>query len=116
MTGARRVLNLPHWFQGVAGHFLYIVACADGSLYTGYTTDPARRVAEHNSGKGSRYTRSRRPVALVFLEERRSRADALRREAQVKRMSRADKLLLCRKYKGWRAPSLRWDKHPLTVS
>jgi putative endonuclease len=84
----------------VARHFLYIVACSDGSLYTGYTTDPARRVAEHNSGRGARYTRSRRPVKLAFLEERRSRAEALRREIQIKRMSRKEKLLLCRGYRG----------------
>jgi len=91
----------------VARHFVYIVACADGSLYTGFTTDPAGRLSAHNSGKGSKYTRSRRPVKLVFLEERRSRGDALRREIQVKRMSRADKLLLCREYERLRAPSLR---------
>jgi len=84
----------------VARHFLYIVVCADGSLYTGYTTDPARRVAEHNSGRGSKYTRSRRPVRLAFLEERRSRAEALRREIQIKKMGRTEKLLLCRRYRG----------------
>jgi putative endonuclease len=103
----RRVLIAPDHIEGVARHFLYIVACADGSLYTGYTTDPARRVAEHNSGKGARYTRSRRPVVLAFLEESRSRAEALRREIQIKRMSRRDKLLLCRRYRGRGAPSLR---------
>jgi len=87
-------------FRAVAPHFLYLVACADGSLYTGYTTDPSRRLAEHNSGRGSKYTRSRRPVRLVYLERRKSRAEALKREIQVKRMSRSQKLLLCRKYKG----------------
>ena len=89
----------------MARHFLYIVACADGSLYTGYTTDPARRVAEHNSGKGSRYTRSRRPVSLAFLEERRSREDALSGEIRVKAMSRKEKLALCSRYRRLGAPS-----------
>ena len=77
-------------------HFLYIVRCADGTLYTGYTTNPERRIAEHNSGKGSKYTRSRAPVTLAYLEERRSKSDALRRELVVKRMNRNAKLLLCR--------------------
>ena len=91
----------------MARHFLYIVACADGSLYTGYSTDPERRVAEHNSGRGSKYTRSRRPVRLAFVEERHSKADALRREIQIKRMSREEKLRLCRLYGGTRALPLR---------
>jgi putative endonuclease len=59
-------------------------------------------MAEHNSGKGSRYTRTRRPVLLTYLEERRSRKEALRREAQIKRMSRSGKLLLCHE---WERPS-----------
>jgi len=104
---ARRVLNQRLRFEAVARHFLYIVACADGSLYTGYSTDPERRVAEHNSGRGSKYTRSRRPVRLAFVEERHSKADALRREIQIKRMSREEKLRLCRLYGGTRALPLR---------
>ena len=79
----------------MARHFLYIVLCSDGSLYTGYTTDPKRRLREHNSGIGSRYTRTRRPVKLAYLEERSSRAEALRREIQIKRLSRNERLLLC---------------------
>ncbi len=89
----------------MARHFVYLVECSDGSLYTGYTTEPERRVKEHNSGNGSRYTRSRRPVRLAYLEERRSREDALRREIHIKRMSRSAKLLLCREYGRSRAPS-----------
>jgi putative endonuclease len=85
----------------VARHFLYMVACSDGSLYTGYTTDPARRLSEHNSGRGSKYTRTRCPVTLAYLEERVSRDDALRREIQIKRMSRSAKLLLCREWRRW---------------
>ena len=77
-------------------HFVYIVECSDGSLYTGYTTDPARRIAEHNAGAGSRYTRSRRPVRLLHLEELKGRSAALRREIAIKRMQRREKLSLCR--------------------
>ncbi len=84
----------------MARHFLYIVVCSDDTLYTGYTTDPERRVAEHNAGRGARYTRSRRPVKLAYLEEKGNRAEALRREVEVKRMSRSRKLLLCRGFRG----------------
>ncbi|MGD0477373.1 MAG: GIY-YIG nuclease family protein [Nitrososphaerales archaeon] len=79
----------------MARHFVYMLECSDGTLYTGYTTDVGRRLHQHNSGKGARYTRSRTPVKLVFRERFRSRGDALRREIQVKRMSRSSKLLLC---------------------
>jgi len=74
-----------------------MLRCADGSLYTGITTDVARRVAEHNgdSGLGARYTRSRRPVALVYAEPADNRAAASRREAAIKRLDRARKLALC---------------------
>jgi len=76
---------------------VYMLRCADGSLYTGITTDVARRVAEHNgdSGLGARYTRSRRPVALVYVEPADSRAQAARREAAIKQLDRARKLALC---------------------
>jgi putative endonuclease len=82
----------------VAGHFVYIAACRDGSLYTGYTTDPIRRIEEHNSGRGSRYTRTRRPVRLAYLEEMETRAEALRREIQVKGLSREAKGRLCSEF------------------
>ena len=77
--------------------YVYMLACADGTLYTGITTDPARRVAEHNGegGQGARYTRSRRPVALAHVESATDRAAASRREAAIKRLSRARKLVLC---------------------
>ena len=76
---------------------VYMLRCADGSLYTGITTDLARRVAEHNGegGPGARYTRSRRPVELVYVEAVASRAEAARREAAIKRLDRARKLALC---------------------
>jgi putative endonuclease len=73
-----------------------MLRCADGTLYTGITTDVVRRVAEHNgdSGLGARYTRSRRPVALAYAEPADNRADAARREAAIKRLPRAAKLAL----------------------
>ena len=73
---------------------VYILRCADGTLYTGITTDLDRRLAEHNSGAGARYTSARRPVELFYTERARDRSDASRREAEIKAMSRADKLRL----------------------
>ena len=70
---------------------VYLARCADGSLYTGITTDPVRRLAEHNRGYGAAYTRSRLPVVLVYLEQAADRGQALRREHAIKRMSRVDK-------------------------
>ena len=76
------------------GWRVYILRCADGSLYTGATNDLARRVATHAGGLGARYTRSRLPVALAWSAPVRGRSGALRREAALKRLSRAEKLLL----------------------
>jgi len=72
---------------------VYILRCADGSLYTGITRDVARRVAEHNSNGAlaARYTRSRRPVALVYQEPAATRSAASKREYRIKRMTRGDK-------------------------
>ncbi|MGP8125151.1 MAG: GIY-YIG nuclease family protein [Nitrososphaerales archaeon] len=79
-------------------HFVYMLECSDGTLYTGYSTDVDRRVRQHNTGRGARYTRSRTPVKLTFKEEFRSRGQALRREFQIKKMRRNSKLLLCAGY------------------
>lgn len=78
--------------------FVYILRCADGTLYTGITTDLQRRIEEHNAGSSTaaRYTRARRPVTPVYVEGAEDRATAARREAALKRMSRADKLGLIR--------------------
>ncbi|HET7090297.1 MAG TPA: GIY-YIG nuclease family protein [Anaerolineae bacterium] len=76
--------------------FVYIVECADGTLYTGWAIDVDKRVAAHNAGRASRYTRSRRPVKLVYVEKRVSRAIAMKREAAIKKMPRARKLRLIR--------------------
>ncbi len=76
------------------GWTVYVLRCRTGQLYTGCTTDLERRVREHNSGTGSRFTRSRRPVTLVYREELASRSEALRRELAIKAMKRREKLLL----------------------
>ncbi|MBT8422776.1 MAG: GIY-YIG nuclease family protein [Gammaproteobacteria bacterium] len=73
---------------------VYIVECADGTLYTGITTDIDARLATHNAGKGARYTRSRRPVQMVYSEAAADRSAASRREAQLKTLSRSEKLAL----------------------
>ncbi len=68
-----------------------MVRCSDGSLYTGYTDDLDKRLRAHNSGKGAKYTRSRRPVKLVYFEEYASREEAMSREWHIKRLRRPDK-------------------------
>ncbi|MDH7485127.1 MAG: GIY-YIG nuclease family protein [Anaerolineae bacterium] len=74
--------------------FVYIVECADGTLYTGWTVDVEQRLAAHNDGRGARYTRGRRPVRLVYCEQQPDRNSARRREAAVRRLSRAARLRL----------------------
>jgi len=75
-------------------HFVYIVRCGDGSLYTGYARDPKEREKVHNSGHGAKYTSGRRPVALVYTEQFATAGEALSREHQLKRLSRREKELL----------------------
>jgi len=75
---------MPHWH-------LYILRCSDGSLYTGITTDVEARIARHNSGDGSKYTRTRTPVVLVRTEPMASESAARKREMQIKRWSRIKK-------------------------
>jgi putative endonuclease len=70
---------------------VYIVRCADGTLYTGYTTDIERRVEEHNDGTGAKYTRGRGPVTLMYIEEYTSRSAAQQREYEIKQLSRGEK-------------------------
>lgn len=72
-------------------HYVYIVRCADDTLYTGYARDPQKRAGIHNSGRGARYTCGRRPVVLVYAEPFETMADALRREHEIKRWSRPRK-------------------------
>jgi putative endonuclease len=75
-------------------HFVYMLECSDGSLYTGWTTDLDVRVNTHNSGKGAKYTRSRLPVKLVYYEEFDDKLTAQSREREIKKMSRTAKLKL----------------------
>jgi len=74
--------------------YCYILECCDGSYYTGWSSDPQRRLREHNSGKGARYTRSRRPVRLVYLEQLPNKSSALKRERAIKALSRPKKIKL----------------------
>lgn len=76
----------------------YIVRCADGSLYTGWTNNIERRIRMHNEGKGAKYTKSRRPVELVYLEIFDSKNKAMSREAGIKQLTRKEKLLLIETY------------------
>lgn len=76
--------------------FVYIARCADDSLYTGIAKDVAARLEMHNSGRGAAYTRSRRPVALAYVEPGFTRSKALSREAQIKALRRPEKVLLTR--------------------
>ena len=75
---------------------VYLVRCRDGSFYTGITTDPVRRVTQHNAGIGAAYTRSRLPVTLVYVESAPDRSRALRREHAIRRLSRGQKEELAR--------------------
>jgi putative endonuclease len=74
--------------------YIYILECRDSSLYTGITTDVNRRLLEHNSGKGAKYTRSRRPVKIRAVFEAESRSAAAKEEYRIKKLSRKDKLKL----------------------
>ena len=74
--------------------YLYILRCADNTLYTGITTDVAKRVEAHRSGKGAKYTRGRGPLELAYREECGTHSDALKREAQIKKLSREQKQAL----------------------
>ena len=75
-------------------NYTYILSCADGTLYTGWTNDLDRRLAAHNAGKGGKYTRARLPVTLVYHEEFATKEEAMSREWQIKQLSREQKLRL----------------------
>jgi putative endonuclease len=78
-------------------YFVYILKCKDGSLYTGITTDLARRLAEHTSGKGAKYTRGKKAGKIVYSEKKRNRSTASKREAEIKSWTRAQKIILIQK-------------------
>ena len=75
-------------------NYTYILRCADGTLYTGWTNNLEKRLKAHNSGSGSKYTRARRPVTLLYYEEDADRIEAMRREDAIKQLTRAEKLAL----------------------
>ena len=75
-------------------YYVYLLRCADDTLYCGYTDDVQKRVKAHNDGKGAKYTKSRRPVDLVYVEEYSSKSDALKRECAIKQMPRVQKLAM----------------------
>ena len=78
-------------------NYVYLLRCSDSTLYCGWTTDLEKRIAAHNAGSGAKYTRSRRPVELVYYEEYEDRREALSREWHIKRMSREEKLRMIEK-------------------
>ena len=78
-------------------NYVYILRCSDDTLYTGWTTSLERRVRSHNNGKGSKYTRVRLPVEIVYFEEFEDKKDAMKREYEIKQLSRKEKLKLIHK-------------------
>ena len=77
-------------------NYTYIVKCSDGSFYTGWTNDLEKRIKAHNDGKGAKYTKSRRPVVLAYYEEFYTKEEAMRREWEIKQMTRAQKMKMIR--------------------
>ncbi len=74
--------------------FVYILECADKTLYTGYAANLEKRIKTHNEGKGAKYTRGRLPVTLLYFEERETKSQAMKRESEIKRLNKAKKLEL----------------------
>ena len=77
-------------------YFVYVLQCTDGSLYTGITTDIARRLAEHKAGKGGHYTRAHGAREIIYTERKRTRSTASKREAEIKKLSRVEKLTMAK--------------------
>lgn len=75
-------------------HYIYIVRCKDGTLYTGYTNNVHARIEKHNAGKGAKYTKTRRPVVLVYQEGYETKSEAMKREYEIKTFTRTQKLQL----------------------
>ncbi len=91
----------------MARFWVYILRCADGTLYTGITSNLEKRISRHNSGRASKYTRARVPVRLAYAEAAAGKGEALRREVSIKKMSRGRKLLLCSSYSASSEQSVR---------
>ena len=91
MSRPRKSADAAATGRGKAGWLVYMLRCRDGSLYTGITNDLPRRLRSHGTGKASKYTRSRLPVTLAYTASQSSKSRALKREAAIKRLRRADK-------------------------
>lgn len=102
----RIILPMPEYY-------CYILRCADGTLYTGWTVDPGRRLRQHNARRGAHYTRTRRPLHLVYLERMTSRREAMRRERVIKRLSRAAKQDLIRLFTSDEENHVRESQDPM---
>ena len=85
--------------------YVYMLRCGDGSLYTGWTNDPAHRLRTHQKGQGGKYTRSRLPVEMVYLKKCPTRPEAMRLEYRIKRLTREEKCALVAEGGGWPLPS-----------
>jgi len=79
-------------------YYIYIAECSDGTLYTGYTVNLEKRIQTHNEGKGAKYTRGRTPIVLKYYEEFNSKSDALKRESEIKSLSKIKKIDLIRNF------------------
>lgn len=79
-------------------HYVYIVECSDKTLYTGYTNNLEKRIKAHNEKRGAKYTKGRTPVFLMYFEKFDNKVDAMKREAQIKKLRKAKKQLLFNKY------------------
>jgi len=79
-------------------YYIYIAECSDGTLYTGYTVNLEKRIQTHNEGKGAKYTRGRTPIVLKYYEEFNSKNDALKRESEIKSLSKIKKINLIRNF------------------
>ena len=89
--------------------YVYMVRCAGGQLYTGWTNDPEARLKAHQSGKGARYTRAHGAVGFAYLERCADRSAALRREAALKKLSKAEKEVLCAAWRAAGCPGVEND-------
>ena len=90
-------------------HFVYMVECADGTIYTGWTTDLERRMQSHSNGTGAKYTKGRGPVRLLYSEAFPTKGEALRREMQIKKLKREKKLELIGKFCGQQVSAGDWS-------
>lgn len=79
-------------------YYIYIAECGDGTLYTGYTVNLEKRIQAHNEGKGAKYTRGRAPIVLKYYEEFYSKIDAMKRESEIKKYTKAKKVNLIRNF------------------